>query len=86
MYCTAKHSSVHGGGVGKTAHSLGTETPSQFIVSVSSHPLSPSINRGHREDQKQVFEPRGFSEAGTINCLNEELLLVLDTKTRKPHQ
>lgn len=89
MYCTAKHSSVHGGGVGKIAHSLGTETPSQihqFIVSVSSHSLSPSINHGHREDQKQVFEPRGFSEAGTINCLYEELLLVMDTKTRKPHQ
>lgn len=73
-------------GLGKQLIPLGPRLQAKFIVSVSSHPLSPSINHEHREDQKQVFEPRGFSEAGTINCLNEELLLVLDTKTRKPHQ
>jgi hypothetical protein len=58
----------------------------QFTVSVCSHPPSPSIDHGHREDQKQGFEPRGFSETRTIMCLYEELLAVLDTETRKPQQ
>lgn len=59
-------------GLGKQLVPLGLRLQAKFPVSGSSRPLSLSVNHGHREGQTQGFEPRGFSEAGTVKCLYEE--------------
>lgn len=73
--CTAEHSSVDTGAVGRGSSFPWNLHPAPIHSSSFSRSLSSFTNHEHTEDEKQALsEPRGLSEAGIVICLSEQWL------------